>query len=120
FGRFVSMYGEGSNYSSWELSLFMFLGCMGGLIGALFNHMTERLTLWRRQHVSRRTTKFFEVLLVGFAMSAVAFCVPVLFGKCTLRPVDIQDWTDQEKDLVARLVPMYCDSESQYNEIGSL
>src|SRR3546814_9103411 len=82
--------------------------------------MNERLTLWRRRHVTHLSTKFFEVLLVGFVMSSIAFFVPVLFGQCTLKPVDTQDWTDQEKDLVTRLVPMYCDQESQYNEIGSL
>jgi chloride channel 7 len=34
FGEFYSLQGERSNYSVWELSLFMLLGAMGGLIGA--------------------------------------------------------------------------------------
>jgi chloride channel 7 len=37
FGEFFSLEGDTSNYSVWELNLFILIGCMGGLIGASFN-----------------------------------------------------------------------------------
>ena len=37
FGDFNSLTGEASNFSIWELSFFIILGCLGGLIGAVFN-----------------------------------------------------------------------------------
>jgi H+/Cl- antiporter ClcA len=40
FGEFFSLEGETSNYSVWELNLFILIGCMGGLIGASFNRYT--------------------------------------------------------------------------------
>ena len=33
---------QGGNYSVWELALFLLVGCLGGLLGALFNHLNER------------------------------------------------------------------------------
>ena len=31
-----------------------------------------------------------------------------------------QEWSDQEKKLVEDLVPLYCNSQTQYNELASL
>ena len=31
----------------WEIALFLLIGCLGGLIGAGFNALNERLTRWR-------------------------------------------------------------------------
>ena len=38
---------------------------------------------------------------------------------CTPRPFDMEDWSDQEKDLASKLVSLYCDS-SEYSQLGSL
>ena len=35
-------------------------------------------------------------------------------------PIDMEDWSDQEKKLVDELVPLYCNSQTQYNELASL
>jgi hypothetical protein len=31
----------------------------------------------------------------------------------------MEEWSDQEKTLVELLVPLYCDSDSEYNELAS-
>ena len=45
---FHSLQGEKSNYSVWELSLFMLIGSLGGIIGACFNSFNLQLFHWRR------------------------------------------------------------------------
>lgn len=48
FGEFDELEAGQGNFSVWELWLFILVGCMGGLIGACFNRMNQRLSTWRR------------------------------------------------------------------------
>lgn len=132
FGEFFSLQGEESNYSVWELFLFLLIGCMGGLIGACFNNLSSLLFHWRNQSSSSNSTtnttttatkcrtKAFEVVLVVSSMTLIAFLLPLFFKKCTPLPVDMEDWSDQEKGLVSSLVPLYCPGDTHYNELASL
>jgi len=121
FGEFNSISGDESNFAIWELLLFIVVGCLGGLIGAIFNAANEHLTIWRMKRVNHSKMKrFLEVILVSTAMSIVAFAMPVIWGRCTDLPSDIQDWNNQEKNLVDALVPFYCTPGKQYNEVASL
>jgi len=51
FGEFYALEENESNYSVWELMLFIMLGAMGGFWGAIFNHVNEHLTRWRMKNV---------------------------------------------------------------------
>ena len=42
FGQF-----ENARYEVWELPIFLLMGVIGGLLGALFNHMNYRITVFR-------------------------------------------------------------------------
>lgn len=46
--------------------------------------------------------------------------MPVLWGRCTDLPTDMQDWTNQEKKLVDALIPFRCVAGKEYNEVASL
>lgn len=121
FGEFNSLTGEDSNFSIWELTLFVVIGCLGGLIGAVFNATNEHLTIWRMKNVNHsKLRRFLEVIFVTTLVSLTAFIMPVLWGRCTDLPTDMQDWTNQEKDLVERLVPFQCVPGKEYNEVASL
>eukprot|EP00618_Florenciella_parvula_P013040 CAMPEP_0119464372 /NCGR_PEP_ID=MMETSP1344-20130328/1_1 /TAXON_ID=236787 /ORGANISM="Florenciella parvula, Strain CCMP2471" /LENGTH=452 /DNA_ID=CAMNT_0007496579 /DNA_START=119 /DNA_END=1474 /DNA_ORIENTATION=- len=120
FGQFSSLDAGQLNYSVWECMLFIILGAMGGLIGAVFNGMNKRLTLWRMANIKRKELKFVEALCVGFLMSAVTFVMPLVWSKCTPLPEDLEDYSEQERDLVNSLVPFYCDPKTEYNEVASL
>jgi H+/Cl- antiporter ClcA len=120
FGEFFSLQGEKSNYSVWELLFFMLVGSMGGLIGACFNGFNEQLFHWRVTYLRSKTARLLEVLFVVMLMSSIAFALPLMWGKCTPLPVDMEGWSDQEKQLVAELVPLYCPQETHYNELASL
>jgi chloride channel 7 len=121
FGEFNSLKGESSNFSIWELTLFMIIGCLGGLIGAVFNAANENLTLWRMKHVNKKKTRrLLEVICVSLLVSIVSFIMPLIWGRCTELPTDMQDWSNQEKNLVDALVPFHCEKGKEYNEVASL
>lgn len=68
--------------------LFVFLLCLF-VFGRL---LCVRLC---RQHVRRPFTRLLEVLGVTFLMTAVCFLMPMMWGACTPKPVDMEDWTEQ-------------------------
>ena len=96
FGEFNSITGEASNYSVWELILFIIIGCLGGLIGAVFNASNEHITIWRMRNVNHsKSRRFFEVVLVSILVSTVSFLLPLMWMRCTDLPTDMQDWSNQ-------------------------
>ena len=98
----------------------MIIGCLGGLIGAVFNSANEHLTIWRMKKVNfSKKRRVIEVFCVSLLVSIVSFVMPVLWNRCTDKPTDMQDWSNQEKNLVDALVRFRCE-ESQYNEVASL
>jgi H+/Cl- antiporter ClcA len=50
FGSFV--FEEESSFAVFELALFVIIGVMGGIIGAIFNNTNERITKWRLKQVN--------------------------------------------------------------------
>jgi chloride channel 7 len=121
FGEFNSLSGEASNFSIWELLLFLVIGCLGGLIGAVFNACNEHLTLWRMKRVNHsKLRRFIEVIAVSVLVTTVSFLMPLMWGRCTELPKDMQDWSNQEKALVEALVPFRCIPNKEYNEVASL
>lgn len=120
FGEFNSLSGESSNFSIWELVLFAIVGCLGGLIGAVFNAVNEHLTIWRMKHINHsKWRRFLEVIAISMLVTTVSFLMPVLWGRCTEKPTNMQDWTNQEKNLVENLVQFRC-KKGEYNEVASL
>eukprot|EP00591_Stephanopyxis_turris_P010871 CAMPEP_0195509810 /NCGR_PEP_ID=MMETSP0794_2-20130614/2637_1 /TAXON_ID=515487 /ORGANISM="Stephanopyxis turris, Strain CCMP 815" /LENGTH=800 /DNA_ID=CAMNT_0040637115 /DNA_START=515 /DNA_END=2914 /DNA_ORIENTATION=- len=120
FGEFTSSK-ETSAYSIWELLLFIVIGSLGGLIGAVFNSFNEHLTVWRMHKVyPSKFRKFCEVIAVAVLISVVSFLLPLIWNRCTEMPNDTQDWSNQEKDLVEALVAFKCVPDKEYNEVASL
>jgi len=102
FGKFVSLKGVGGNYSVWELALFLLIGCLGGLLGACFNRVNEKLTVWRMTHVQPSPTRrCVEVLAICGAMSFLSYVLPLCWTKCTpvpsLAAMNADGWTEQER-----------------------
>ena len=53
-------------------------------------------------------------------VSTVSFVVPFLWGRCTELPTGMQDWSNQEKNLVDALDTYRYVIGKEYNEIASL
>lgn len=112
--------GESSNFAMWENINFMFIGCLGGLIGAVFNAANENLTIWRMKRVNHsKKRRVVEVICISMLVTTTSFMMPLLWNRCTEKPTDMQDWSNQEKNLVDALVQFQCE-EGQYNEVASL
>lgn len=120
FGEFFSLQGEQSNYSVWELSMFIFIGYLGGLIGAFFNHFVLSFFEYRKQYIRSPLRKAVEILVLVWTMTLLACVLPLLWNKCTPLPINMDGWTDEEKQLVSELNPLYCNGETHYNELASL
>jgi len=118
FGNFI-FEGMETSYSVWELLVFVFIGCMGGLIGAIFNNANERLTHWRIKHVNySKARRFLEVLVISSIVSTVTFVIPSVFHQCLKLP-EADGMSQEQIDLLDRFVEFGC-PEGQYNPYASL
>lgn len=118
FGNFI-FEGMESSYSVWELLLFVFIGCMGGLIGAIFNSTNEKITKWRMKYVNHsKSRRFLEVLFISSLVSIISFGVPFVFHQCLELPSS-DDMTEKQADLLNRFVEFGC-PEGSYNPLASL
>jgi chloride channel 7 len=122
FGEFFSLQNEESNYSFWELSLFIAVGCFGGFIGACFNYGIKIIGISRKKNPLYQLSfmKITIVLTITLIMTLFSCILPVIYTRCTPLPVDMDGWGDQEKTLVHQLVSLYCNKETEYNELASL
>ena len=72
FGNFP----QDDPYSLPELPVFLLIGVAGGLMGALFNRLNVRLTLWRSKHMASRVRRFCEPLGIVMLTAMLACCLP--------------------------------------------
>jgi chloride channel 7 len=64
---------EDMSYRAEEIPVYVLMGILGGLFGALFNHINYKLTLFRKRNVKRRCLKFLEAILVAMSSAMCAF-----------------------------------------------
>lgn len=98
------------SYAAWEVIIFLVMGIIGGLFGALFNHANTKLTKFRMRYITNRWLKLFEALFIAFCMTAVAFWASYFFGSCF----------ERDGPFAEELVTFFCESPSQYNDLASL
>eukprot|EP00730_Choanoeca_flexa_P001061 TRINITY_DN10465_c0_g1_i2.p1 TRINITY_DN10465_c0_g1~~TRINITY_DN10465_c0_g1_i2.p1 ORF type:complete len:815 (+),score=173.41 TRINITY_DN10465_c0_g1_i2:23-2446(+) len=77
FGAFETL-----PYSVFEIPIFVGMGILGGLTGALFNHVNEKLTHFRMHYVKSRKIKLVEVSAIAALTVAVAFTLIFLSADC--------------------------------------
>jgi chloride channel 7 len=63
--------------------------------------------------------RFLEVICISSIMTTISFLMPIIWGRCTDLPTNMEQWSNQEINLVKALVPFRC-PEGQYNEVASL
>jgi H+/Cl- antiporter ClcA len=119
FGNFVYEGGE-STFAIYECFLFILLGIIGGLIGAVFNSTNERITHWRIKHVNHsKVLRFVEAILVSMLVTTVTFALPFLWDSCTPLPQNPL-FTEQQMSLISELEPFRCVPGKEYNQLASL
>ena len=68
-------------YALWELPIFGVLAVIGGLLGALFNEINFKLSVWRRDRDWPKPQKQLECVLTGMLTGGVFFILPLFWNK---------------------------------------
>ncbi|XP_030745389.1 H(+)/Cl(-) exchange transporter 7 [Sitophilus oryzae] len=97
------------NYSLLELPLFIIMGSIGGLLGALWNHINYKITVFRMRYIRPRWLKVIEACLVAIVTATLGFLLMFLINDC--RPLG-QDPTKYPTQL-------YC-TDGEYNVLASI
>ncbi len=75
FGKFTN-----AEYTWYELIIFILMGCFGGLIGGLFNHVNIELTKFRNSYVRNKLSTLSECVLVACISAVVGFLLSFYFS----------------------------------------
>jgi hypothetical protein len=109
FGEFYTLKNGTGNYSVWELFLFMIIGGMvrvesfwrsscngtsqGGILGALFIHLSTKIQIFRRGFAQNSKLRFLELLATAVLMATACFTLPLIWKQCNDKPVDVSTFT---------------------------
>ncbi|KAK3600873.1 hypothetical protein CHS0354_019220 [Potamilus streckersoni] len=77
FGKFNT-----TSYSGIEIPVFILMGLIGGLLGALFNQANYHLTMFRQRYVYRPWTKVVEAMIVAGFTAVVGYIIIYFFNDC--------------------------------------
>ena len=119
-GQFDNLFDGRSNFFVYELPLFIAMGCVGGILGALFNHLNMNMSLYRMKNLNAfKWKRMVELCSITLFMSFISFILPLCWQVCTPKPT-IQSYNSkQEIDLIQALVPFQCEPD-KYNQLASL
>eukprot|EP00092_Neocalanus_flemingeri_P026252 GFUD01028453.1.p1 GENE.GFUD01028453.1~~GFUD01028453.1.p1 ORF type:complete len:759 (+),score=230.31 GFUD01028453.1:82-2358(+) len=104
FGQF-----DDAKYEVWELPLFVLMGIIGGVLGALYNHINFKLTVFRMRYITSPALKMLEVMIVAAVTATAGFLMIYLISDC--KPFG-NDPTDNP-------IQMYC-NDGEYHVIGAI
>ena len=106
FGKFV-----GITYKWYELPIFICMGFLGGIFGAIFNQINILLTKFRNHYINKSYLMILECMLVA-SMSAVVGFVLMYYKSDDCQPIG--------RDLVSKFpVQLFC-NDGQYNAMAGL
>ncbi|KAI4456765.1 chloride channel protein clc family member [Holotrichia oblita] len=100
---------ESISYQIYELPLFMLIGCIGGLLGALWNHVNYKLSVFRIIYLRKRWLRVLEACIVAAMSATIAMLMMFTLNDC--KPIG-QDPTKYPTQ-------MYC-GDGQYNVLASI
>lgn len=109
-----------------ELFVFAFVGIMGGILGALFNHFTKLITVFRQKYVNDLIYKrIAEVALITTVFTTLAFASSVGWNECAPLPENVGADDDMysmnaNRPLFHYLIPLQCDKETEWNPMATL
>ena len=110
------------NYHTYELVLFIILGIFGGLLGAIFNAINMRLSIFRTKYINQqRWKRALEVIVFSGGFASLCFLLPLIFGQCSVLPLQMASSTSltPTTNLTNELVQWTC-PVGYHNELASL
>lgn len=107
-----------SPFNVWETPFFLVLAVFGGLMGAAFNAINERICRWRRDELSgRKLPRWLEAVTIAGITAVCAFWLPYLVSSCTDIPQ--RDLDFQHKYHISLYEGYRC-PEGQFNTMGTM
>ncbi|VVC43666.1 Hypothetical protein CINCED_3A022182 [Cinara cedri] len=106
FGKFNNF---ALSYEIFELPIFVIMGIIGGLTGALFCHLNYKLTVFRMRHLVSRWKKVLEAILVCCSTATVGFLLMLWRNDCKPSGLDPTKYA----------VQLNC-NDGEYNYMASL
>ncbi|XP_007245616.3 H(+)/Cl(-) exchange transporter 7 [Astyanax mexicanus] len=106
FGRFDM---DNVEYSLYEIPLFIIMGAIGGVLGALFNVLNYWLTIFRIRYMHRPCLQVMEAMLVAAVTATVSFAMIYFSNDCQpLETVTSEDYPLQ----------LFC-ADGEYNAMAT-
>lgn len=123
FGVFKCSNDTGIGCRLWniiDLAVFIMMGFIGGLMGALFNVLNKLLTKYRMKHVQKKhkIVRVLEAMLVSAVTATVAFGGSMLLGECKELPATIINATNVTSG--SSDVRAYFCKDGYYNDMATL
>ncbi|XP_069762779.1 H(+)/Cl(-) exchange transporter 7 [Narcine bancroftii] len=107
FGQFQS---EAVQYNWYEIPVFMCVGAIGGILGAVFNRLNYCLTMFRIRYIHRPCLQVIEAMLVGAVTATVSFIMIYAMYSSDCQPIG--------EDPIKYPLQMFC-SDGEYNVIAT-
>ncbi|XP_047023936.1 H(+)/Cl(-) exchange transporter 7-like [Helicoverpa armigera] len=96
-------------FQFYELPVFMFFGAVGGMLGALWNYINYRLTVFRLRYIGSPWLRVVEACLVAAASATCGFLMMFLLNDC--RPLG--------EDPTKVPLQLYC-ADGEYNALAAI
>ncbi|XP_042197047.1 H(+)/Cl(-) exchange transporter 7 isoform X2 [Callorhinchus milii] len=107
FGQFQS---EAIQYNWYEIPIFICMGVIGGILGALFNGLNYWLTLFRIRYIHHPCLQVIEATLVGAATATVSFVMIYAMYTYDCQPI--------AEDPVKYPLQLFC-PDGEYNAMAT-
>ncbi|KAG7491909.1 hypothetical protein MATL_G00008880 [Megalops atlanticus] len=106
FGRFES---DSVAYNLYEIPIFIGMGALGGVLGALFNVLNYWLTIFRIRYIHRPCLQVMEAMLVAAVTATVSFAMIYFSNDC--QPL-VEDQAEEYP------LQLFC-ADGEYNSMAS-
>ncbi|XP_035733197.1 H(+)/Cl(-) exchange transporter 7-like [Vespa mandarinia] len=96
-------------YQVYEIPLFMIVGIIGGIFGALWNHINYKITCFRLKYITQKWLKVIEALIIAIMSATMGFLMIYFLDDC--KPIG--------QDPTKFPIRMYC-KEGEYSAVAAL
>ncbi|XP_021372937.1 chloride transport protein 6-like [Mizuhopecten yessoensis] len=102
-----------------DLAIFVVMGFLGGLMGALFNTINTAITKHRMKHLNKKHKLFriLEAALVAAVTTSVTFGASMALGECSEIPTNFVNGTSSS---IEDTVRTYFCPDGYYNDMATL
>lgn len=73
---------EKLEYQIYEIPLFMLIGCIGGLLGALWNYLNYKITVFRQKFYKKKWLKVADALSIAVMSATMGFLMIFFIDDC--------------------------------------